>query len=105
MTNVSDGCIAHVILKLYMPDVRAPHDGEIYRIIAKAAEAKTHAELAKYFEREILESEKVNIAQDAISEVVQIGLRILFCMEHLPAMMDENSKLELRLLLCRVQTD
>jgi hypothetical protein len=103
MTNISDGCIAHVSLKLKTADVRAAHDGEVYRLLEKAAASRSFAESTKYFEREQIESEKVKVAQEEIMKLASLGLRTLLCMEVLPDMIDENSKLELRLLLCRVE--
>ena len=103
MTLVSDGCIAHVSLKLKTADVRAAHDGELYRLLEKATACKNRSESMKYFEREQIESEKVKVAQEEIMKLARIGLRTLLCMEALPGMIDENSNLELRLLLCRVE--
>lgn len=102
MTNVSDGCIAHVSLKLKTEDVRAAHDGKVYRLLEKATACKSHAESMKYFELERLESEKVEVAREEIMKLAHLGLKTLLCMKMLPRMMDRDSKLELRLLLCRI---
>ena len=104
MTLVSDGCIAHVSLKLKTADVRAAHNGESIRLLEKGVECRSRAESMKYFEREQIESEKIKIAQEEIMKLARIGLRTLLCMEALSDMIDENSKLELRLLLCRVES-
>jgi hypothetical protein len=103
MSNTSDGCIAHVSLKLKTEDVLASHDGELYRIIEKEARAPSTAQREKLYRQEIIEHEKVKAAQEEIFKLAQNVLRTLLCMEKLPEMIDENSNLELRLLLCRVK--
>ena len=104
MTLVSDSCIAHVSLKLKTENVRAAHEGEIHRLSERGAVCKTLAQSMKYFERAEIESEKVKVAQEEIFKLAQIGLRTLLCMSGLPEMTPPDSKLELRLLLCRVDS-
>ena len=103
--TVSDGCIAHVSMKLDTAEVRAAHDGRLYEIIEKALATKRREKFMECLEHEQIESEKVKAAQEAIFKLAQIGLKTLLCMSALPAVINENSELELRLLLCRAEGD
>jgi hypothetical protein len=103
MTLVSDGCIAHVSLRLKTNEVRAAHDGEVYRLIRKANAARSRPEMMRHLAQEEIEHEKMKVAQEAIVELARIGLRTLLCMEALPTMIAPDSQLELRLLLCRLE--
>lgn len=102
--TASDGCIAHVSMKLDTAEVRAAHDGRLYEIIEKALATKRPEKFMECLEHEQIESEKVKAAQEAIFKLAQIGLKTLLCMSGLPEMYDADSELELRLLLCRVKS-
>lgn len=103
--TVSDGCIAHVSMKLDTAEVRAAHDDEYYKVIEKIGSGKYKGRaLDELVMRNQELHDSIDGARDKIMELVKIGMRTLLSMERLSEMYDADSKLELRLLLCRVKS-
>jgi hypothetical protein len=100
MMNVSDGCIAHVGLRLDTPDVMAAHNGKYYQLLEKVSKADA-VRLAKAMAAEQAEYDRLQSANNKIMDLVKIGMKTLLSMERLPEMLAVDDKLEVRLLLCR----
>lgn len=98
MTDVSEGCICHVSLRVEAGLVRSSHNGEMYRLLEKAA--RTGA--AEDFQAEEREHDKIAGARTLLMKVVDIGIRTLLSMDKLDQLVAADDSLELRLLLCRV---
>lgn len=92
MTDVSDGCLMHVCLKVDAALVRAANPAEQYELLAKTVKSHSYDAMAAEME----ESKRVDAAAQQIHHLAKIGLRALLSMK-LP---DSAENLELRILLC-----
>lgn len=98
MTLVSDGCIAHVTLKVERQHVLDANDRHLYELLEKAVRRKDFGLFAQEAEAEA----KVEAARDRLLELTRMGMRTLLSMD-LPDHIRADDSLELRLLLCRIE--
>lgn len=99
MTLVTDGCIAHVSLKIDPQTFLAASDAKVYAIVEKRSKDVANQKL---IDQELVETKKTEVAETAIQDDLCVALHALVNMQKLPELIDPEDKLVIRLLLCKV---
>jgi S-adenosylmethionine hydrolase len=104
MTDVSDGCLYHVCLRVDTATVLAANPEKQYKLISRTVALHGKDGFAQACEAEMQEGKRLEAAEKSIQDLVKIGIRTLLAGQKLPQMIDAEDDLEIRLLLCRRET-